>query len=132
MSASPVVIKENTPRSVQALVSPLPEKRDTDVAATRMIGGAANYNTQSAQVEDDGEGWVGADNMGTAMAGFGLTLDSSLRSTGGAAKSEGGPATELRCACATTDFAMQNVLLQMGMPLLSVDGVAITRTKVRE
>ncbi|TPX69551.1 hypothetical protein SpCBS45565_g02250 [Spizellomyces sp. 'palustris'] len=32
-------------------------------------------------------------------------------------------------ACITSDFAMQNVLLQMGLRLLSVDGVTITRVK---
>ncbi|KAJ3001620.1 Nin1 binding protein, partial [Thoreauomyces humboldtii] len=32
-------------------------------------------------------------------------------------------------ACITSDFAMQNVLLQMGLRLLSVDGVAIEQVK---
>ncbi|KAI8919841.1 Nin one binding Zn-ribbon like-domain-containing protein [Powellomyces hirtus] len=32
-------------------------------------------------------------------------------------------------ACITADFAMQNVMLQMGLRLLSVDGVAITKVK---
>ncbi|XP_076350947.1 RNA-binding protein NOB1-like isoform X2 [Tachypleus tridentatus] len=32
-------------------------------------------------------------------------------------------------ACATTDFAMQNVLIQMGLKVLSIDGMLIRNTK---
>jgi rRNA maturation endonuclease Nob1 len=39
------------------------------------------------------------------------------------------PPQSQRAACATTDFAMQNVLLQMNLLLLSVDGVHIRRLK---
>ncbi|KAJ3187438.1 Nin1 binding protein [Gaertneriomyces sp. JEL0708] len=35
----------------------------------------------------------------------------------------------LEVACITSDFAMQNVLLQMGLKLLSVDGMAIDRVQ---
>eukprot|EP00163_Fabomonas_tropica_P034388 TRINITY_DN9492_c0_g1_i1.p1 TRINITY_DN9492_c0_g1~~TRINITY_DN9492_c0_g1_i1.p1 ORF type:complete len:350 (-),score=65.52 TRINITY_DN9492_c0_g1_i1:250-1299(-) len=34
-----------------------------------------------------------------------------------------------RVACTTTDFTMQNVMLQMGMKVLSVDGLLIKKTK---
>lgn len=34
-----------------------------------------------------------------------------------------------RAGCVTTDFAMQNVLVQMGLPLLSVNGMTITSIK---
>ncbi len=40
-----------------------------------------------------------------------------------------GPPMSQRAACATTDFAMQNVLLQMNLVLLSVDGMRIRRLK---
>ncbi|KAG7351609.1 Nin one binding (NOB1) Zn-ribbon like-domain containing protein [Nitzschia inconspicua] len=40
-----------------------------------------------------------------------------------------GPPLSQRTACATTDFAMQNVLLQMNMILVSVDGMRIRRLK---
>jgi RNA-binding protein NOB1 len=34
-----------------------------------------------------------------------------------------------RVGCITTDYALQNVLLQMGMMLISVDGLVIKRVK---
>jgi RNA-binding protein NOB1 len=39
------------------------------------------------------------------------------------------PPLSQRAACATTDFAMQNVLLQMNLVVLSVDGMRIRRLK---
>jgi rRNA maturation endonuclease Nob1 len=38
-------------------------------------------------------------------------------------------AAKCRAGCVTTDFAMQNVLLQMGLPLLSVNGMTVNRVK---
>lgn len=36
---------------------------------------------------------------------------------------------ELGIAVITSDFSMQNVILQMGIPLVAVDGMRITRAK---
>jgi len=35
---------------------------------------------------------------------------------------------DINVACLTTDFAMQNVLLQMNLNLLSVDGISIKKS----
>jgi len=40
-----------------------------------------------------------------------------------------GPPLSQRTACTTTDFAMQNVILQMNLELLSVDGIKIRKLK---
>jgi RNA-binding protein NOB1 len=40
-----------------------------------------------------------------------------------------GPPLSQRAACATTDFAMQNVILQMNLELLSVDGMKVRKLK---
>ena len=40
-----------------------------------------------------------------------------------------GKAQHRRAACATTDFAMQNVILQMNLELVSVDGARVRRLK---
>ncbi|GMH96816.1 hypothetical protein TrST_g477 [Triparma strigata] len=132
--ANGVVIKENVPRSKQPLApasAVKPEERQ--VGASRIIGGATNHSSQSAQVDDDGEGWLGGENMDESQLSF-FNSDTSGKNKAGGDKiaikpEDEGPPLEQRCACATTDFAMQNVLLQMGMKLLSVNGVAITRTK---
>ena len=39
------------------------------------------------------------------------------------------PPIHQRTACTTTDFAMQNVLLQMNLEILLVDGIRIHRMK---
>ena len=92
---------------------------------SRIMGGV-NMSGQEVDVEDDGEGWITC------------TKDiRSLQATGNLAPQKNpldeaakqGPPLCQRTACATTDFAMQNVLLQMNLHLLSVDGVKIRRLK---
>lgn len=39
------------------------------------------------------------------------------------------PFIQVRVGCVTADFSMQNVLLQMGMNVVSVDGLLIRRVK---
>ena len=120
------------------LPSPSPKQPSSSPAAaggSRIIGGAVSHTSQSTQVEDDGEGWVGEDNLDSLDAAFDLTSPPPPPTAEGNRKKEeegSGSATlptSLRCACATTDFAMQNVLLQMNLPLLSLSGTSITSTK---
>jgi rRNA maturation endonuclease Nob1 len=57
------------------------------------------------------------------------TNEIKTTTTSAAGPSAAGPPLSQRAACATTDFAMQNVLLQMNLVLLSVDGMRIRRLK---
>jgi len=61
---------------------------------------------------DDEEGWITPDNIEEYTASFTEVI------------SEGG-SNELKVACLTLDFSMQNVLLQMNMNLISVDGMTV-------
>jgi RNA-binding protein NOB1 len=64
--------------------------------------------------DDDGVGWINSENLDEQMA----------RDSGGQdAQSD----AHTRVGCVTTDFAMQNVLLQMGINLVSVDGRRVIR-----
>merc|ERR1712003_261296 len=55
-------------------------------------------------------------------------IDASLLSS--KKKLDKNPPTSMRTACATTDFAMQNVLLQMNLELVTPDGgMRITKLK---
>lgn len=101
------------------------EENDYNQTQSRIMGGN-NMSGQDVDVEDDGEGWITS------------TKDiRSLQATGGLAPTKNpldavakqGPPLCQRTACATTDFAMQNVILQMNLELLSVDGVKIRRLK---
>ncbi|XP_072013382.1 RNA-binding protein NOB1-like [Amphiura filiformis] len=64
--------------------------------------------------DDDDEGWITPSNLEEAHKGMG-GLDEE--------------AADIVVGCMTTDFAMQNVLIQMGIPVLSVDGLRIRRAK---
>lgn len=66
--------------------------------------------------EDDDDGcWVTPDNIAAVL------MQSNLLDVK--------PVQVVPVACLTTDFAMQNVLLQMGLNVLSADGMLIKRAK---
>jgi RNA-binding protein NOB1 len=94
---------------------------------SRIIG----FSDQSAEIDDDGEGWVTSTNEIVAMKAAG-TLDpfgnEERRPKAVKAQSNLPPKSQ-RAACATTDFAMQNVILQMNLELLSVNGVKVQKLK---
>ncbi|KAJ3043121.1 Nin1 binding protein [Rhizophlyctis rosea] len=72
----------------------------------------------TAENEDDDDGWITPKNVARHKA----------KDLYGQGKKKKEPEL-IPVACITSDFAMQNVLLQMNLRLLSVDGVAITRLK---
>jgi RNA-binding protein NOB1 len=70
--------------------------------------------------EDDGLGWINSDNF----------LDTNARAFGQShhkkrTPAKRGPKIQPKVACFTTDFTMQNVLLQMGLHFLSADGMFV-------
>ncbi|KAH3769925.1 RNA-binding protein NOB1-like [Dreissena polymorpha] len=64
--------------------------------------------------DDDGGGWITPSNIKAVKEKMG---------------GEGMEKAEIQVGCLTTDFAMQNVLIQMGLNVLSVDGMLIKRAK---
>jgi RNA-binding protein NOB1 len=84
-----------------------------EAAGTRRaarVGPAAEQGEGDGLSEsDDGAGWINGENLEEELT----------REAGG---EDGRPGGESRIGCVTTDFAMQNVLLQMGLSLVSVDG----------
>jgi len=99
---------------------PPPEKLSSAASKSKIIGfggGAVN------SLEDDGQGWINPTNINAhRMQGGGLT-------TGKGKGSGAPPPLKTKAGCATTDYAMQNVLVQIGLPLLSVDGMVVRRVK---
>lgn len=110
------------------------ENKNTDKKkdnSSRIIGGTG-FSGQSEQVDDDGEGWITVDNFKhNKMNGFnGFTASKQSNNQQGKKNGQGKDIDKsLRTACATTDFAMQNVILQMGLDLLSIDGVVVKKVK---
>jgi RNA-binding protein NOB1 len=132
-----------------AAVAPEPVKEDVSEAAaliqqgqSRILGagGSAMVSTleDMKAEDDDGEGWITSpkdirvlkNHTGGGpldpIKGSAMLTGDGVRST---AAVPTGPPNSQRAACTTTDFAMQNVLLQMGLVLLSVDGMQIRRLK---
>lgn len=121
-------------------------------------GNNANAS-KKIQDEDDGSGWISFDNLAIARAkgltldGINITsgstgagnVDTSSAAAGNSSSSTSGSKqlslaarnAELmerlkrgaRVACITTDFSMQNILIQMGMFVISLDGMIIEKVK---
>ncbi|XP_077376568.1 RNA-binding protein NOB1 [Festucalex cinctus] len=63
--------------------------------------------------DDDGGGWITPGNIAQ------MTMDSSDWTT----------AAQVKVGCLTTDFAMQNVLIQMGLHVVSLNGMLIKQAR---
>lgn len=64
---------------------------------------------ESAYFSDDEEGWINMENVDDCLARDGSKVACA-------------PEDDARVGCVANDFAMLNVLLQMGVKLISVDG----------
>ena len=99
---------------------------------SRIIGGMTVAG-QGTEVEDDGEGWIMSPADIQKMKSAGRLNPSQnpcdLDDNADAKAQSGTPPMSQRAACTTTDFAMQNVILQMNLELLSVDGIRVRRLK---
>jgi len=140
--------KDETTSPPPATESPLDaaEKEGSNDTAnaykSRILGSAgasssaADFPSEMTAADDDGEGWVTSTNDIRTMKATGslhLSSNSNHHRNGNkrsyAPRKDAGPPISQRAACATTDFAMQNVILQMNLELLSVDGVRVRRLK---
>jgi len=109
---------------------PVPATHEKVKSQSRIIGGSTLAG-QEIDVEDDGEGWItSAKEISTLKATGSLDPMRKPNLEGRSAPAgKLGPPASRRAACATTDFAMQNVILQMNMELLSVDGIKVRKLK---
>ncbi|RUS17018.1 Nin one binding Zn-ribbon like-domain-containing protein [Endogone sp. FLAS-F59071] len=84
-------------------------------------GEGALAQDEEEEEENDGDGeWITPENVHKhKAASYGQTLDNKRRKW----------PLVMKVACMTADYAMQNVLLQMRLNLLSTDGLRIKRIK---
>ena len=68
-----------------------------------------------AESSDDEQGWITPGNLADVTTRLGGTLQESPQ--------------DIHVACLTSDYAIQNVLLQMGLHVLSIDGLLITQVR---
>ena len=108
-------------------------------------GGWSAAASARAAAEDDGIGWISHTNITSHLSALGNSLGRASVVTDGSEKSKNknrskntgrsgkGRAPEVvdkaRVACMTTDFSMQNVLMQLGLKVLSVDGLLVKSVK---
>ncbi|OQR92134.1 RNA-binding protein NOB1 [Achlya hypogyna] len=93
------------------------EIRNAEVKSRILSAGFAASSNAGAD-DDDGKNWVNAENstqFTTSPFGTGTATD-KVDDT-------------MKVGCITTDYSMQNVMLQMGLHLLSTDGMVIKRVK---
>lgn len=106
-----------------AAVNPRPRPDGAKVGTSRILSTAAAFGVSGGGGEDDdGEGWVNPSNIKSQKAaGIGLNgpSQSLTKARGGARGGAGVSAVSSQCraGCVTTDFAMQNVILQVGFLL---------------
>jgi len=107
-NASKSKLKKNSQKS--KLVANLEGSDDTPNASTPTNSESADDDQNS----DDDDGWITPFNIQQVKAAeFGQAQDDSDRKVG----------------CCTTDFAMQNVIIQMGLTLLSLEGLVMKKIK---
>ncbi|NXR40300.1 NOB1 protein, partial [Zosterops hypoxanthus] len=83
----------------------------------RSSAGGASAGEEEEEDEDeesDDEGWITPSNLKQAQQDTGHCDTAPVG---------------VQVGCVTTDFAMQNVLLQMGLPVLAVNGMLIRRAR---
>ncbi|NXO93170.1 NOB1 protein, partial [Certhia brachydactyla] len=77
-------------------------------------GGASAGEEEEEEEESDDEGWITPSNLKQAQQDTGHCDTAPIG---------------VQVGCVTTDFAMQNVLLQMGLHVLAVNGMLIRRAR---
>ena len=84
-------------------------------AAVAAAAWGGDWSTAAPDGSGDDVGWITPSNVEKVKSALG--------------KANGLEAASVSVGCVTTDFAMQNVMLQMGLSVISVDGMLIRRVK---
>lgn len=103
------------------------ELSQSNAMQSRIIG----VSDQSNEIDDDGKGWISSkiDIVNLKASGNLDPFGVDDRKSDAFQIQPNLPSKSHRAACATTDFAMQNVILQMNLELLSINGVKIRKLK---
>ncbi|XP_029464146.1 RNA-binding protein NOB1 [Rhinatrema bivittatum] len=90
-----------------------PETHCASIDLNNAVTEGMRDSATGSEEEDDGEGWITPSNIKQVQQDFGCwELPNNIK-----------------VGCLTTDFAMQNVLLQMGLHVLEVNGMQIRQTR---
>jgi RNA-binding protein NOB1 len=115
-SAAAEVAPEEARQSSSSSAPPPPDQP----RQSRIIGSSHWVKTvKLSETDDPAEGWISAEDVNTGAAN--PWKDSTMVSSA--------KAKTMQVGCITTDFAMQNVLLQVGLHLVSADGMMVNKLK---
>lgn len=121
------VDQETTSQTSESTPSPLPASTPETTQSAPPIDPPPVYDDPSDS--DDGEGdWITPSNVALHKSRALELLPSAADSGGRRGKGKARQET-IMVGCMTADFAMQNVLLQMGLGLVGVEGKRIERVK---
>ena len=138
---------ESNSMSTETLAAKVQSKvsfsRSSAILRGGVSGGWSAAASARAAAEDDGIGWISQGNITSHLSALGNSLGRASMVTIGGGKSKNRPknksssgggrvveaAEKARVACLTTDFSMQNVLMQLGLKVLSVDGLLVKSVK---
>ncbi len=91
--------------------------------------GASEYSSAQSNrfraEEDDGENWINPSNLSSCR----ITGSGMLGGSRAQGAKNGKFLAGAKVACVTTDFSMENVIIQLGLRLMSVEGRLIFRVK---
>lgn len=98
------------------------QKMDIDVMETPDDEQMSDLEEASASGEDDDEGWITPDNIAEVYKKMGLSQTNEAP--------DETPKDRIRVACMTSDFSIQNCMMQMGLLVVSPkDGLMIKEAK---
>ncbi|KAG0240792.1 Nin1 binding protein [Actinomortierella wolfii] len=118
-STTATEVAEEKEEAVEELASKLDALSTDEPKAETELEATTTETAEAANEEDDDDGeWITPENV-RKFQRFGTSKPK---------KKQRKPLL-MQVACTTGDFAMQNVLLQMGLNLLSIDGLRISKIK---
>jgi RNA-binding protein NOB1 len=92
--------------------------QEKDKTQSDAMNGEPKGKSENEKEDEEEEGWITPNNIGRLRRSFGK---------GGWDREDQDEPVEV--ACLTADFAMQNVLLQMGLQVLSLEGLVIREVR---
>jgi len=101
---------------IESLKEELEEQREN----LKSQASEEQISDESSDEQDDDEGWITPGNIKEAKRQGGNIGNSTY---------DDPEDTELAAACATGDFSMQNVLLKLGIPVISRDGMRVKQVR---
>ncbi|KAF9578106.1 Nin1 binding protein [Lunasporangiospora selenospora] len=124
-------VQEQAVEAVTESLEKLSTTEQQQPAPEKSAGASSSTKNMAQEPEQSGEKAEGEEGEGDDSDGEWITPENvkKFKRHGTLKPKKKRQAMKMQVACMTADFAMQNVLLQMGLNLLSADGLRISKIK---